>query len=45
MEFLNEVELDEEVKKQLSEKFKETLDKSLEERIAEEVQGLKAKKR
>jgi len=43
MEFLNEVELDEEVKKQLSEKFKETLDKSLEERIAEEVQGLKAK--
>ena len=43
MEFLNEIELDEEVKKQLSEKFKETLDKSLEERIAEEVQGLKAK--
>src|SRR6056300_1280116 len=43
MEFLNEVELDDAVKQQLAEKFKETLDKSLEEKVAEEVQGLKAK--
>lgn len=43
MEFLNEVEVDDAVKQQLAEKFKETLDKTLEERIAEEVQGLKAK--
>ena len=43
MEFLNEVELDDAVKQQLSEKFKETLDKSLEEKVAEEVSGLKAK--
>ena len=37
MEFLNEVELDDTVKQQLAEKFKETLDKSLEESVAEEV--------
>jgi len=43
MEFLNEVELDDTVKQQLADKFKETLDKSLEEKIAEEVSGLKAK--
>ena len=43
MEFLNEVELDDAVKQQLAEKFKETLDKSLEEKVAEEVSGLKAK--
>jgi len=43
MEFLNEVEVDDAVKQQLAEKFKETLDKTLEERIAEEVAGLKAK--
>lgn len=43
MEFLNEVEVDEAVKQQLAEKFKETLDKTLEERVAEEVAGLKAK--
>lgn len=43
MEFLNEVEVDDAVKKQLAEKFKETLDNTLEERIAEEVAGLKAK--
>ena len=43
MEFLNEVELDDSVKQQLADKFKETLDKSLEEKIAEEVAGLKAK--
>ena len=43
MEFLNEVEVDDAVKQQLAEKFKETLDKTLEEKIAEEVAGLKAK--
>ena len=43
MEFLNEVEVDDAVKQQLADKFKETLDKTLEERIAEEVAGLKAK--
>lgn len=43
MEFLNEVEVDDAVKQQLAEKFKETLDKTLEEKIAEEVSGLKAK--
>lgn len=43
MEFLNEIEVDDAVKQQLAEKFKETLDKTLEERIAEEVAGLKAK--
>jgi len=43
MEFLNEVELDDTVKQQLAEKFKETLNKSLEEKVAEEVSGLKAK--
>ena len=43
MEFLNETELDDAVKQQLAEKFKETLDKTLEERVAEEVSGLKAK--
>ena len=43
MEFLNEVEVDEEVKKQLADKFKETLDKTVEERIAQEVSGLKSK--
>lgn len=43
MEFLNEVEVEDTVKQQLAEKFKETLDKTLEERIAEEVAGLKAK--
>lgn len=43
MEFLNETELDDAVKQQLAEKFKETLDKTLEEKIAEEVSGLKAK--
>jgi len=43
MEFLNEVEIDDEVKKQLAEKFNETLSKTLEEKVAEEVQGLKAK--
>ncbi len=43
MEFLNETELDDAVKQQLAEKFKETLDKTLEEKVAEEVAGLKAK--
>lgn len=43
MDFLNEVEVDDAVKQQLAEKFKETLDKTLEEKVAEEVQGLKAK--
>lgn len=43
MEFLNEVELDDAVKKQLADKFSETLNQTLEQRIAEEVAGLKAK--
>ena len=43
MEFLNEVELDETVKQQLAEKFNQTLEKTLQEKIAEEVAGLKAK--
>lgn len=43
MEFLNEVELDDSVKKQLADKFSETLNQTLEQRIAEEVAGLKAK--
>ena len=43
MEFLNDVEVDDEIKKQLAEKFKETLDKTVEERIAQEVSGLKSK--
>jgi uncharacterized cupin superfamily protein len=43
MEFLNEVELDDTVKKQLADKFSETLNQTLEQRIAEEVAGLKAK--
>ena len=43
MEFLNDVEVDDEIKKQLAEKFKETLDKTVEERIAQEVAGLKSK--
>ena len=43
MEFLKEVELDESVKAQLAEKFNEQLNKSLEDKIAEEVAGLKAK--
>ena len=43
MEFLNEVEIDDSVKKQLAEKFSETLNKTLEEKVAEEVKGLKAK--
>lgn len=43
MEFLNEVELDDSVKQQLAEKFNKTLEQTLQEKIAEEVQGLKAK--
>lgn len=43
MEFLNEVELDDSVKQQLAEKFNQTLEKTLQEKIAEEVSGLKAK--
>lgn len=43
MEFLNEVELDETVKQQLAEKFNQTLEKTLQDKIAEEVAGLKAK--
>ena len=43
MEFLNEVELDETVKAQLAEKFNQTLQKTLDEKLAEEVSGLKAK--
>jgi len=43
MEFLNEIELDESVKKQLAEKIGETVNQTVEERIAQEVAGLKAK--
>ena len=43
MEFLKEVEMNDEVKQQLTEKFNETLNKTVEERVAEEVSGLKAK--
>ena len=43
MEFLNEVELDDTVKQQLAEKFNQTLEKTLQDKIAEEVAGLKAK--
>jgi predicted nuclease with TOPRIM domain len=43
MEFLKDVELDDEVKQQLAEKFNQTLEQTLEEKIAEEVKGLKAK--
>jgi predicted nuclease with TOPRIM domain len=43
MEFLNEMELDESVKKQLAEKIGQTVNQTVEERIAQEVAGLKAK--
>jgi len=43
MEFLNEIELDDSVKKQLAEKIGETVNQTVEERIAQEVAGLKAK--
>jgi len=43
MEFLNEVELDDSIKEQIKAKFDETLNQTVEQKIAEEVAGLKAK--
>tara|TARA_R110000823_G_scaffold203197_1_gene334048 strand:+ start:15640 stop:16314 length:675 start_codon:yes stop_codon:yes gene_type:complete len=43
MEFLNDIELDETVKQELTNRFNQTLESRLQEKLDEEVSGLKAK--